>query len=130
MANAQGYGIGPTPVGRNDNRNQTCGVSNQKQDAKLSGQSENARSNASPLIVKTTLTNLILVLVVAGPQLYDPHVRFDDYPALFGHPSEFYMKTLQEGRWINYIWHFRSLLWPAPFNYFGNCPASWVEEYG
>ncbi len=46
----------------------------------------------------------IVVLVALHQHLYDPFVYFDDYPILFGWTESYYVKTLTEGRWINYFW--------------------------
>ncbi len=61
----------------------------------------------------------ICVLVVLNfPQVIDPFVRHDDFPGLFGFHEYAYGKALDEGRWLNYWWHLRPVLWSAPVNYF------------
>ena len=57
------------------------------------------------------------VLVMSLPNLADPFIRFDDYPALLAQPELFWGKTLHEGRWINYLWHLRSVVTPAWMNF-------------
>ncbi len=57
------------------------------------------------------------LLLASGLQLLDPLVRHDDFPALLAEPSGFYIKTLHEGRWLNYWWHLRGLVTPAWLNY-------------
>lgn len=69
--------------------------------------------NPIPAIVLTFLA----LLMVSFPNLADPFLRHDDYPALLAAPQAFYEKTLHEGRWVNYWWHLRSLLTPAWLNF-------------
>lgn len=57
------------------------------------------------------------VLVMSLPNLADPFIRFDDYPALLAQPELFWGKTLHEGRWINYLWHLRGVVTPAWLNF-------------
>ena len=57
------------------------------------------------------------LLLIHAPQLADPLIEWDDYPAYFGNEEAFYEKTLSEGRWINYWWIARPYLWPAPVNF-------------
>jgi hypothetical protein len=71
---------------------------------------------ASPLFITIGLTYLALMLA-SGFQALDPFVRSDDYPALLADPSGFYIKTLREGRWVNYWWHLRGWVSPAWLNY-------------
>ena len=40
----------------------------------------------------------------------DPFIRHDDYPVLLGYPERYFMKTLSEGRWLNYWWSLRPVL--------------------
>lgn len=54
---------------------------------------------------------------MALPNLLDPMIRYDDFPALFADPSGFWSKTLHEGRWINYLWHLRGVETPAWLNF-------------
>ncbi|UWR91624.1 hypothetical protein K4K96_13060 [Phaeobacter inhibens] len=57
------------------------------------------------------------LLIAAAFQLPDPLIRHDDYPALFGDAETYYVKTLTEGRWVNYLWHLRETLLPSWGNY-------------
>lgn len=70
----------------------------------------------SSLIVVIGLAYLALMLASA-PQLLDPLVRHDDFPALLADPSGFYIKTLTEGRWLNYLWHLRGVQTPSWLNF-------------
>lgn len=63
------------------------------------------------------LAALVAVILFSLPNLADPMIRHDDYPALFAEPEGFYGKTLFEGRWINYWWHLRGLITPPWLNY-------------
>lgn len=55
----------------------------------------------------------IVVLVALHQDLRDPFVYFDDYPILFGWTESYYIKTLTEGRWINYFWQVHAPRPPA-----------------
>ena len=66
-----------------------------------------------PLFLLTTVATLVMSL----PNLADPMVRWDDFPALLGQPELFWSKTLHEGRWLNYVWHLRDWLAPAWVNF-------------
>ncbi|MBL4750894.1 MAG: hypothetical protein JKX71_10000 [Amylibacter sp.] len=68
------------------------------------------------LCIVIGLTYLVIMLV-SGNQALDPMIRHDDYPALLADPSGFYIKTLTEGRWLNYWWHLRGLVTPSWLNY-------------
>lgn len=59
----------------------------------------------------------LALLLVSAPQLADPFLRHDDYPALLAAPSGFYEKTLLEGRWLNYWWHLRGFVSPPWLNF-------------
>ncbi|MGI9388551.1 MAG: hypothetical protein ACR2O1_00715 [Boseongicola sp.] len=60
----------------------------------------------------------VVVMIVSGfNQVTDPFVRHDDFSALLLRPQDYYLKTLSEGRWINYWWHFRSFETAAWINY-------------
>ena len=70
-----------------------------------------------------TMTRALLILIavtyavlmfINWPQLGDPLIRHDDYPAFFGDERSYYGKTLTEGRWLNYWWISREPMWPAP----------------
>lgn len=68
--------------------------------------------------LRTTIAVTFLALLLASaPQLLDPLVRHDDFPALLADPSGFYIKTLHEGRWLNYWWHLRGVVTPAWLNF-------------
>ena len=58
-----------------------------------------------------------LLLLLSPSNSIDPSLYLDDYPALLGDADEFYIKTLTEGRWLNYFWHLRPILLPAPVHY-------------
>ncbi|MEM7319364.1 MAG: hypothetical protein AAF408_10140, partial [Pseudomonadota bacterium] len=57
------------------------------------------------------------LLLASFPQLADPFIRHDDYPALLAAPGGFYEKTLHEGRWLNYWWHLRGAVTPPWLNF-------------
>ncbi|MEO0401776.1 MAG: hypothetical protein AAF214_05320, partial [Pseudomonadota bacterium] len=57
------------------------------------------------------------VVLISLPNLRDPMMRYDDFPALLADPSGFWAKTLHEGRWINYLWHLREIVTPAWLNF-------------
>lgn len=59
------------------------------------------------------------------PNILDPMIRYDDYPALFAEGDLFWEKTLNEGRWVNYLWHLRGIVTPAWLN-FGAYQALWA----
>ena len=65
------------------------------------------------LCLVTAITYAVL-LFINWPQLGDPLIRHDDYPAYFGLEMAYYEKTLAEGRWLNYWWMSREPTWPAP----------------
>ena len=58
-----------------------------------------------------------LIFAVSLPNLLDPFVAHDDFPALFLDPALYWEKTLNEGRWLNYIWHLRAFETPAWLNF-------------
>lgn len=60
---------------------------------------------------------LAAILIISLPNLADPMIRHDDYPALFADADMFWNKTLHEGRWINYIWHLRGYVTPSWLNF-------------
>ncbi len=68
------------------------------------------------LLVIIGLTYAVLILA-SGPQTLDPMVRHDDFGALLADPTDFYIKTLEEGRWLNYWWHLRGGITPAWLNF-------------
>ncbi|EBA18709.1 hypothetical protein RSK20926_13339 [Roseobacter sp. SK209-2-6] len=80
------------------------------------GQPAAAARQGSTLAV-TILAVFAVLLLPAATFLADPMIRHDDYPALLGIPDLFYSKTLNEGRWLNYIWHLREVITPAWLNF-------------
>ena len=76
------------------------------------------------LFVVTAIAYAVLLLV-SLPQLADPLVRHDDFPALFGDEHLFYHKTLAEGRWLNYWWMARPFIW-EPWVNFALYQLSWA----
>lgn len=70
----------------------------------------------SPLLLTIGLAYLAL-MIASAPNLLDPLVRHDDFPALLADPSGFYIKTLNEGRWLNYWWHLRGIVTPSWLNF-------------
>ena len=69
-----------------------------------------------PIITPVMLT-VLAVLVISAPNLIDPMIRFDDFPALFGDAESYWHKTKDEGRWLNYLWHLRGITTPAWLNF-------------
>ncbi len=69
-----------------------------------------------PLLMAIGLTYAVLMLA-SGFQMLDPMLRHDDFPALFSDPTGYYVKTLHEGRWLNYWWHLRGRVTPAWLNF-------------
>ncbi len=59
----------------------------------------------------------LAALIMSLPNLADPMIRYDDYPAFFADAAAFWPKTLHEGRWVNYIWHLREIVTPAWLNF-------------
>jgi hypothetical protein len=62
-------------------------------------------------------TYAVLLIATGGGQIVDPFIHYDDYPALVLYPEGYYMKTLAEGRWVNYWWHLRGVFTPSWFNF-------------
>ncbi|WP_413719754.1 hypothetical protein [Silicimonas sp. MF1-12-2] len=62
-------------------------------------------------------TYVVMLMAAGGGQIVDPFVHYDDYPALVLYPEGYYMKTLAEGRWLNYWWHLRGVFTPPWFNF-------------
>lgn len=84
----------------------------------LSGQSIDRVGRSQALRLRPTLGVAILAtLLMSLPNLLDPMVRHDDFPALFSEPGPFWAKTLNEGRWVNYLWHLRGVVTPAWLNF-------------
>lgn len=57
------------------------------------------RQSVVPIILMT----LLAVFVISAPNLIDPMIRFDDYPAFFADPTGYLVKTQDEGRWLSLI---------------------------
>ncbi len=74
-------------------------------------------SGAPPSLLRLVAVVYAVLMAVSLPQLIDPLVRHDDFPALLVDPSGFYAKTLHEGRWLNYWWHLRGVMTPAWANF-------------
>lgn len=74
---------------------------------------------------RVIVVTLLAACVMSLPNLIDPFIRNDDYPALFGEARWFWGKTLHEGRWLNYIWHLRGVVTPSWLN-FGIYQALWA----
>lgn len=70
-----------------------------------------------PVLAATIALTYLGLLLASGMQVFDPIVRHDDFPALLAEPAGFYTKTLYEGRWINYLWHLRSIVTPSWLNF-------------
>jgi hypothetical protein len=60
---------------------------------------------------------VLAALAMALPNLADPMLRYDDFPALLADPAGFWAKTLHEGRWVNYLWHLRGAVTPVWLNF-------------
>ena len=71
----------------------------------------------APQILPIFWVALAGALVMWLPVVTDPLIRFDDYPALFAEPALYWSKTLEEGRWLNYLWHLRGIETPAWLNF-------------
>lgn len=75
------------------------------------------RAVVVPRLAGILALTLLALIAVSGVQLLDPMVRHDDFPALLADPTEFWAKTLSEGRWLNWLWHLRPVAGPAPLHY-------------
>ena len=60
---------------------------------------------------------VLATLLMSLPNVLDPMIRHDDFPAFFADPEPFWNKTLHEGRWINYLWHLREMVTPSWLNF-------------
>lgn len=78
---------------------------------------EGSRLSRVPVLAATIALTYLGLLLASGMQVLDPLVRHDDFPALLADPTEYYAKTLYEGRWINYLWHLREVVTPSWLNY-------------
>ncbi|SLN72522.1 hypothetical protein ROJ8625_03845 [Roseivivax jejudonensis] len=68
-------------------------------------------------LVPVFAATLLGVFAMSLPNLADPMIRHDDYPAFFGDADAFWNKTLHEGRWLSYVWHLRGFETPAWLNF-------------
>ncbi|MGB0498767.1 MAG: hypothetical protein ACPGID_10540, partial [Rubricella sp.] len=60
-----------------------------------------------PLLLRALGLAILLFLgfvALAPQQFLDPLLRHDDYPVLLQRADEYYIKTLTEGRWVNWAW--------------------------
>lgn len=69
------------------------------------------------LVVLTLSTWCVLIVVSGFEQIADPFLRNDDFPAYLLRGDWYYPKTLEEGRWITYLWHLRPFHTAAWINY-------------
>lgn len=68
-------------------------------------------------LMPTLWVALAAVFAMSLPNLADPMIRHDDFPALLADGDLFWSKTLHEGRWINYVWHLRGIVTPSWVNF-------------
>lgn len=68
-------------------------------------------------LARVWLIALAALAAISLPNLADPMIRHDDFPALLAQPEGFWAKTLHEGRWLNYLWHLRGLVTPSWLNF-------------
>ncbi|MBO6776882.1 MAG: hypothetical protein JJ897_15550 [Marinibacterium sp.] len=66
----------------------------------------------SPALVTIGVT-FVALLMTSFAMFPDPFIRHDDFPALLADPDGYYIKTLDEGRWLSYIWHLRAFVMPS-----------------
>lgn len=66
----------------------------------------------SPMLVTLGVTYAVL-MAASFAMLPDPFIRHDDFPALLADPDGYYVKTLDEGRWVSYLWHLRGFVIPS-----------------
>ena len=57
--------------------------------------------------------HIVALLMTSFAMFPDPFIRHDDFPALLADPDGYYIKTLDEGRWLSYIWHLRGFVMPS-----------------
>jgi hypothetical protein len=76
-----------------------------------------ANSNVPFLLLYTIGLTFAVLMLASGHQVLDPMVRHDDFGALLADPTDFYSKTLEEGRWLSYWWHLRGWVTPAWANF-------------
>lgn len=72
---------------------------------------------ARPLVLPVACAVFAAALLMSLPNLIDPMIRYDDFPAYFADAAGFWPKTLHEGRWVNYLWHLREVVTPAWLNF-------------
>lgn len=77
----------------------------------------NVKSKMAFLLLAVIAITFVVLMLASGPQALDPMVRHDDFGALLADPKDFYIKTLEEGRWLNYWWHLRGWITPAWLNF-------------
>ncbi len=75
------------------------------------------RRSTTAALLPVLAVAVSLAILLPFMQLADPFVRHDDFPAVFGDEDAFYWKTLSEGRWLNYWWIARPVLWSTSVNY-------------
>lgn len=85
--------------------------------SEIAMQTESSRLCQFPVLATTIVLTFLGLLLSSGLQVLDPIVRHDDFPALLADPAGYYVKTLYEGRWINYFWHLRGVITPSWLNY-------------
>jgi hypothetical protein len=83
------------------------------------------RSGVPRAILLAFVPAFATLLFVSLPQLADPLIRHDDFPAFFGDEFLYWEKTLSEGRWLNYLWMKYGPTWPAPVG-FAFYQGSWA----
>lgn len=60
---------------------------------------------------------VFVVLVALVPSLlHDPYIRSDEYSVLLGEADRYWLKTLEEGRWLNWLWTLRPGMFGAVAN--------------
>lgn len=69
------------------------------------------------MLLLTLVSTAVLLCASGFAQLADPFLKNDDFPALLRDADVYYVKTLQEGRWLNFWWHLRPFDTPAWLNY-------------
>ena len=67
------------------------------------------RGDAMRVIAMATVVLAVLVFL-APVVMQDPFIRSDDYSQLLGEADRFWLKTLEEGRWVSWLWTLRPVL--------------------
>ncbi|MEE4348104.1 MAG: hypothetical protein V2I53_15000, partial [Paracoccaceae bacterium] len=75
------------------------------------------RAQTGLRLAPTLWITLAAIFAMSLPNLLDPMIRHDDFPALLADGDLFWNKTLHEGRWINYWWHLRGVVTPSWLNF-------------